>query len=144
MGVYTRFKKAHDGLRLLVELLETTPGSRRQKMIDVGMEEDPEYTQKALQCMFTFKDIMTLPDFELTQVISETNPELVGYAIQSADEEVKMRFLRLTPPKMLGAIREAVELPATPLQMSGAQVKMVQATRKLEKRGIVKTKRIPS
>ena len=49
MGVYTRFKRNPDGLRQLVELLESTPSSRRQKMIDVGMQEDPDYTKQALQ-----------------------------------------------------------------------------------------------
>ena len=143
MGVYTRFKRAPDGLRRLVELLETTPGSRRQKMIDVGMVEDPEYTKIALQYMFSFNDIMGLPDSELAEVIAETSPQLVGLAIHSADEEIKDKFFRMAPIKLLGAIREAVELPATALQIGSAQVKMIESARKLEKKGFVKTRRIP-
>jgi flagellar motor switch protein FliG len=142
MGVYTRFKKAPDGLRQLVVLLETTPGSRRQKMIDVGMAEDPEYTQKALQLVFSFKDIVGMPDNEIMEVLGETAPQLIGYAIQSLDEETKTKLLKLTPPKSLGAVREALEIPASNMQMSGAQSKMIESARKLERRGIVKTKRI--
>jgi len=142
MGVYTRFKKSPGGLRQLVELLEATPIIRRQKMIDVGMEEDPEYTQKALRCMMNFMDIIGLPDLELAEVIADTSPQLVGLAIHSATAEVKARFLRMTPSKKVVEVREAFELSATPQVIGGAQNKMIQSARQLEKRGIVKTKRI--
>src|SRR4051794_30847369 len=104
MGVYTRFKKAPDGLRALVELLETTPMSRRKKMIDVGMLEDPAYTEKALQLVLTFKDILAMPDLELAEVVHATPPELVGFAIHSASEEIQDKFLNMAPPRAIGAI----------------------------------------
>lgn len=145
MGVYTRFKKSPDGLRQLVELLEVTPGSRRQKMIDVGMQEDPDYTQKALQFVLVFDDIIKLPDLELAEVLSETPARFVGYAIHSAAEEVKNRFLMKANPRAAAEIKEVLETPAvTPVQTGGGQLKMIETTRKLEKRGLVKTKRVPS
>jgi flagellar motor switch protein FliG len=145
MGVYTRFKKNPDGLRQLVELLESTPAARRQKMIEVGMEEDPEYTKKALGYMFTFEDILKLPDEELAEVLGQTPGRITAIAIYSAAQEVKDRFLAKAPPKVATEIKE--HLSATgilPAHIGGGQMKLIEAARKLEKRGFVKTKRIPA
>jgi flagellar motor switch protein FliG len=145
MGVYTRFKRNADGLRQLVELLEVTPGSRRQKMIDVGMQEDAAYTQKALQYVMTFEDILKLPDMELAEVLSQAPPRFTAYAIHAASEEIKNRFLSKCQPKIGAEIKECLEIPnVTPVQIGGGQMKMIEITRKLEKRGLVKTKRVPS
>jgi flagellar motor switch protein FliG len=145
MGVYTRFKRNPDGLRQLVELLESTPMSRRQKMIDVGMQEDAEYTQKALQYVLTFEDVIKLPDLELAEVLAETPGRFTAYAIHAASEEIKNRFISKSAPRVAAEIKEFIEMPnVTPAQIGGGQMKMIETTRKLEKRGLIKTKRVPS
>src|SRR5690348_9642457 len=127
MGVYTRFKKDPDGLRKLVELLEVTPPSRRQKMIDVGMQEDPDYTQKAMQYCIVWEDILKLNDMELAEVLSETPARMTAYAIIGAAEEVKTRFLNKANPRAAAEIKEYVELPGiTPVQIAGAQLKLIE------------------
>ncbi len=144
MGVYTRFKRNPDGLRQLVELLESTPIARRQKMIDVGMEEDPTYTQKALDCMMTFEDILKLPDMELAEVLSEAPARFTACAIHSQSQEVKDRFIMKCKPRVAAELREFLDAPnVTPAQIGSGQLKMIEAARKLEKRGLVKTKKIP-
>jgi flagellar motor switch protein FliG len=145
MGVYTRFKKNPDGLRQLVELLESTPASRRQKMIDVGMTEDPDYTKLALQYMFTFEDILKLPDTELAEVVAEAPGRFTALAIHSATNDVKTRFLSKAPPRVAAEIKEFLEVTnVTPVQIGGGQMKLIEVARKLEKRGAIKTKRVPA
>src|SRR4051812_32826622 len=94
MSVYARFKRDPDGFRKLVELLETTPISRRQKMIDVGMAEDAPYTEKALSFVMTFEDVMKLPDLELAELIATAPTRMTGYAVAKASKEVQQRFLK--------------------------------------------------
>lgn len=143
MGVYTRFKKSPDGLRQLVELIESTPLSRRQKMIDVGMQEDPNYTQRALSYVIVFEDILKLQDMELAELLSETPGRFTGFAVYGQSEEVRNRFLSKAQPRMAVEIKEVFEMKnITPGQIAGAQAKLIEITRKLEKRGILKTKRI--
>jgi flagellar motor switch protein FliG len=143
MGVYTRFKRNPEGLRQLVELLESTPMSRRQKMIDVGMEEDAEYTQKALQFLLTFDDVRRLPPMELAEVLAEVPPRFIGYAIHAAPEDVKKYFIEKCTPKVAAEIKEVLEIPnVSSQQIGGGQMKLIETTRKLEKKGLIKTKRI--
>ncbi len=145
MGVYTRFKKNPDGLKQLVELIESAPLSRRQKMIDVGMEEDPDYTRKALQYVMVFEDILQLSDQELVEVLAETPARFIAYAIFPCSEEVKARFLKLTQSKVLADFKEALAEPKVSESMiSGSQMKVIEATRKLVRKNKVKLKKIPS
>jgi flagellar motor switch protein FliG len=143
MGVYTRFKKSPDGMRQLVELIESTPLSRRQKMIDVGMLEDPGYTQRALSYVIVFEDILKMPDMELAEVLGATPGRFTGYAIWAQSEEVKNHFLSKSSPRAAAEAKEILESKnVTPGQIVGAQMKLIENARKLEKRGLLKTKRI--
>lgn len=144
MGVYTRFKRSPEGFRALVELLESTPASRRQKMIDVGMQEDPEYTRKAMEYVLTFEDITVLPDLELAEVMAKAPSRMTAYALSSAPEEVKMRFIQNAPPMIAAEIRDYLSIKVGPREIGGAQLKLVAIARELEKKGFVRVKKIPS
>lgn len=144
MGVYTRFKRDQGGLRKLVELLETTPSVRRQKMIDVGMAEDPDYTKKALELMMTFHDVIKLPDLELAEVIAQApSGRTIAYAIKPSTPDVHERFLRNSKPQIAAEVKDLLSVEMGAREIGGAQLKLVEIARKLEKQGLVKTKRIP-
>lgn len=143
MSVYARFKKDPDGFRKLIELLETTPVVRRQKMIDVGMQEDAVYTQRALELMMTFEDVLGLPDLELAEVVAAAPARMLAFAICKAGEEIHKRFLGNAQPKVRAEIRDFLLVNAGPREIGGAQLKIVEIARQLERRGRVSAKKIP-
>jgi flagellar motor switch protein FliG len=106
MSVYARFKRDHDGFRKLVELLESTAPSRRQKMIDVGMAEDAEYTKKALEYVMDFNDVLKLPDLELAEVCAKARPEMIAYSLNGKEKTVIDRFLGCCPAKTAIQVRD--------------------------------------
>jgi flagellar motor switch protein FliG len=142
MSVYARFKRSPDGFRKLVELLETTPMSRRQKMIDIGMAEDPEYTRRALEMVMTFKDIIGLPEMELAEVCAKTPPRMLAYALNLADEPTQTRFLRCSKPRVAAELKDFLSVKIGPAEVGGAQLKVVETARDLERQGFVRTKKI--
>jgi flagellar motor switch protein FliG len=144
MGVYSRFKRNPDGFRALVELLETTPASKRQKMIEVGMQEDAEYTERALKYVMTFEDILTLSDPELAEVLAKAPPKMSAYSVSLAPEETKTRFLKNAIPRIMAEIKDCMLEKIGPREVGGAQLKLVETARKLEKQGYVKAKKIPT
>lgn len=144
MGIYTRYKRSPDGLRQLVELLETAPSVRRQKMIEVGMAEDPDYTQLAMQYMMTFADAEKLPDMELAEVVSAVPARMVAIAFSRSPQELKDRVLKCANPRSGAEIRDLINNEVDPKSVGGAQSKVVENMRKLEKKGVVKAKRVPS
>lgn len=143
MSIYARYKREQEGFRQLIELLELTPLVRRQKMIEAGMQEDPEYTQKALEFIMVFTDLIGLPEPELAELVFATPPRFVASAIQSLSQEQKDRFIRCAKPAQGGEIRDYLGQPVSPKEMSAAQYKMVELARDLERKGYVSVKRIP-
>ena len=145
MGVYTRFKqKGIDGFRALVELMETTPASRRQKMIDVGMTEDPIYTEEAMKYVITFQDVLEMNDMELAELLSDVPAQVVAAAIAPLKEEVRLRFLKCVRGGALSDIRLFLEGSISLSQTGGAQLKMITYARQMEKRGLFPKKSVPN
>ncbi|OFZ80620.1 MAG: hypothetical protein A2583_10940 [Bdellovibrionales bacterium RIFOXYD1_FULL_53_11] len=143
MGVYTRFKRQPGGFRALVELLETTPVVRRKKMIDVGMAEDPDYTQDAVAYMLTFEDILALSDMELAELISKSPPRTTAFSVVSMSDEIKQRFLKCSKMPVTAELKDYLTAKATPTEIGGAQMKVIEVARQLERKGIIKAKHIP-
>lgn len=113
-------------------------------MIEVGMAEDPEYTKRAMEFTLNFDDIMHLPDLELAEVLASMPGRLIGFAIHQAPEEIKKRFMEKAQPRVYAEIKEALEMSNVSLAMIGSgQMKMIETARKLEKKGLVKAKKIP-
>ncbi|MGE0614856.1 MAG: FliG C-terminal domain-containing protein [Bacteriovoracia bacterium] len=143
MGVLTRFKRNPEGFRALVELLESAPADKRQKMIAAGMAEDPPFMHKAMDLMMNFEDITMLSDPELAEVVAVAPPRITSLAISKSDSELQMRFFKCAPPRLMAEIRDGLTPDAALKAIGGAQLKMVEVARKLEREGRLRVKRIP-
>jgi len=144
MGVYTRFKRDPEGMRKLVELLETTPLVRRKKMIDIGMVEDPEYTKKAMELMMTFEDVMKLPPLELAEVLAKSpSGRTIAFAFKAAPQPIKDNVLKNCKPQIAAEVKDQFQVEIGAREIGGAQLKMIEIARKLERAGLVKSKKIP-
>lgn len=143
MSVYARFKRNQDGFRQLVELWETTPIERRRRMIEVGRAEDAAFTEKALQYVMTFEDVLALKDMELAELLAITPSRMTGLAIAMSSEEIQTRFLKNAKPQLAAEIRDFMSMKIGLREVGGAQLKLVEKTRELERKGLIKTKKIP-
>lgn len=144
MGVYTRYKKDQNGFRKLVELLETTPPSRRQKLIDAGMKEDPAYTKKALDYILSFDDILMMPEPEITELASQVKPKVIAYALENIGETVRTRVENALPLNIRAEVKSYEGSTLTPGEIGSARVQLISAARQLEQQELIKTKAIPT
>lgn len=144
MGVFTRFKRDSDGFRALVELWESTPIERRKRMIDVGMQEDPDFVERALEYVMTFEDIMAMNDSEIAELMSVAPGRITALAIAPLTDDEQKRFVRCSKPPVAEEIKTYLENQPGLREVGGARLKLVEFARGLEKRGLIKTKRIPA
>jgi len=142
MGIYTRYKKDPNGFRKLVELLEITPKDKREKMIEMGRAEDPEYTAKALAMTMNFQDILSMQDAEFAEVLSLIPPKIIAAAFAPLGKVIHDRVLKLAPRNRISDIRDIIEAEYRPTEVGGAQFKVIEMTRDLERRGKIQLKRI--
>jgi flagellar motor switch protein FliG len=144
MGIYTRFKRNPEGLRQLVELLEAAPKARRQKMIDAGLREDPEYTERAEKYIMIFEDVLGFDDLVLAELVSKAPPRITAMAISTLDASIKNRFLKCARPPNFSEIRNNMDVSYGKREVGGAQLRLVVEARGLEKAGLINLKRIPT
>lgn len=144
MSVFSRYKRSPQGFRTIVELWESTPPKRRQKMIEVGQQDDPEYAEQILRHMLSWEDILALSDLELAEVIANAPGNITAMAIAPLDEETRIRFLKNAIPQKMAEIRERLEEgKISAWETDGARLKMVERTRELERNGVLRVKVIP-
>lgn len=144
MGGLDRFKKSKsDGFRQFIELIESTPASRRKHLVDVSMQEDPKYTEEALKYIITFQDILSMPDLELAEIIANSKPRTLAFAIRTLGEDVFKRFLRNAPHILAAQIKDEASVGCGLAEVGSAQLKLVSIARDLEKKGVINLKKIP-
>ena len=143
MSVFTRFKRDPSGFRALIELWESTPRVRREKMIEKGMDEDAAFTREALKYLLTFEDIVGFSDEELTELLKVTPERLVGIAIRSLSPAQQERFIKNAKSTARLEIRDTTDIAFSLKEVGGAQLKLVAYARELEKKGRIRTKAIP-
>ena len=145
MSVYGRYKKLGiDGFRNLVSLLETTPQEKRRKMIEVGMNEDADYTAEAIKYLMSFADVLGLGELELSELLARVPLRIIALSIHPLPEDVRMRFLTHAPRKKQADLKLMIESSAPALGLvGGAQLQMVGHLRELEKNGLIRLKRLP-
>ncbi|MGE4234298.1 MAG: FliG C-terminal domain-containing protein [Bacteriovoracia bacterium] len=144
MSIYARYKKSADGFRQLVELLEAAPKAKRDKMIEVGMQEDPDYTYKALEFVIHWEDILKLNELELAELVSAAPANFLAHAFSAASNEIKDTVLRCAKPPKNGEIKDFFESEISKAQIGVAQLKIITIMRDLERKGKIHTKRIPT
>lgn len=143
MGAYDRYKKDPDGLRKLVELLETTPMKRREELINKGMAEDAAYTKAAVDFIITFQDILQLPEMELTEVIAAMKPKSVAQCIFKNTEEEKKRFLACVQKTRVLEVHSYLDTTPSAVEIGGAKKEAIAMARALEVKGLLSIKKIP-
>lgn len=144
MSIYARYKRGAEGFRQLVELMESSPKDRRDKMIQAGMKEDPEFTKRAIQYFISFEDIIKLNDSELAEVVATATPKIIATSVANQPDDTKKRFLRCAKGAAAAEIRDLMEAEYTLKEIGGARLKMIAVTRQLEKRGLISLKKLPN
>jgi len=144
MGVYDRYKRNRgSGFRSIIELVEGAAPDKRKNMIDIGMKEDPVYTNNILRCLMTYEDVLRASDQDLMEILAKANPRFIAYAIQGEIEEVKFRVLKLSPPRVQAEIDGYLGSAIGIAEVSAAKAHFVKVTRELERTKRIKVKVIP-
>jgi flagellar motor switch protein FliG len=143
MGVYHRYKVHPNGLRQLVELLESSAPRRRERMIRVGYAEDQSFTRLAMGFMMTLDDVLALSDMELAELLCSCNPRLLAFAIQGLETEPRSRFMKCCPRGLQVEVKLYLESPPRPEEVSAGFRHLLSQARKLERDGVLQVKTIP-
>jgi flagellar motor switch protein FliG len=141
MGVYSRYKKQQDGLDNVCALWESSSAVKRQKMIEVGMKEDPEYTKMALSNMLNFEDIIKVSDSILMEILEKAPAYSIANSLRSYPQQ-KDRFLKLAPARFRLDLKFFFDIKVSPAEETNAHMFFIKTARSIEKKHGLKIKRM--
>ena len=136
MSLLARHKKP-GGFENLVHFLETTPQEKREKLVAAMAAEDAEFMNRIMRSILTFDDLFSIRDEILMEVIFALgeNIRVLALALYKIENKTLIeKVKKCLSPKQMVAYREAEgELDkVTKSQREGAQLKLVELTRKVD------------
>lgn len=143
MSMFARYLRDQNGLRRLVELLETTPLKRREELIKAGAEEDPEVIALAMEYIITFRDIIDLDQMELTEVLAEMKPKAIAFCALSVTEKQKQKILDSIMRQLEVEVNSYLEFTPSASETGQARLTAIKAARSLEAANKIGLKKIP-
>jgi flagellar motor switch protein FliG len=143
-----RYLKDENGLRKYVQLMETTPPTKRKTLMDAGRAENSLFVETAEQYIITFEKITRLPEMELTEVLGDTGLKIDAVAaalLSIADTALREKLVALIPKKTMPfVVKQMQERPDPKLNEIGqARLAFIQKARELESEGKLKSLQLP-
>jgi flagellar motor switch protein FliG len=143
MGI-ARYLKDQNGLREYVVFLEEMPPNKRLRFADSAKQENEKFVAVALEHVLTFDKLVSLPDMEVTEIFASVAPKMTAYATRSLDDAKKSRVEKLIPANKKIEIKSYEADNPSIQEQNVARFACIKAARALEKKGVLKSIRIPS
>lgn len=147
MGI-DRYTKDDEGFRKYLELIESTPSAKRKAFLDSAKVENPKFAEAAEKYLLTFERILALPDLELTEVFGSRELKAAELAVGIASVEdvgIQEKIVKMVPRELSAAVLRLLKEDPNPkpYAVGIARLKIIQASRSLEKRGKLKSVQVP-
>ncbi len=125
------------GIEAVAELLNNADKATEERIFNRLEEEDPELAEQIRQLMFVFEDLNNLDDRGIRTLLKEVRNEDLTLALKTASDELRSKILSNVSERAAAMIVEDLEAmgPVRVSEVEGAQQKIIQATRKLEREG---------
>jgi flagellar motor switch protein FliG len=100
---------ATGGVRLAADLLNGMSGSMSDLTLQRIRDLDSDLADRIRENMFTFDDLMRLPDQALQQVIRSVNQQRVAPALRGASQQIRDRFFANIANKEAAILRDEID-----------------------------------
>ncbi len=108
------------------------------KTILEGIEkEDPKLALSIRNLMFTFEDLLTVPESGIRDLLGQMDKKTLATALRGASEELKNSIFKSMSSRAVEMLKEDMEVlgPVKSQEIHKAQLDAVAAARKLEAEG---------
>jgi len=108
------------------------------KTILEGIEkEDPKLALSIRNLMFTFEDLMTVPETGIRDLLGQMDKKTLATALRGASEELKAYIFKSMSSRAVEMLKEDMDVlgPVKGKEIQKAQLEAVAVARKLEAEG---------
>jgi flagellar motor switch protein FliG len=136
-SVGSQTKRTESGFRDAAELMNRLDPIAAREILDNIEKDEPKLAISIRDLMFTFDDLLEVPEQELRELMSAINKKTLMIALKGANEELRSHFYRTMSARAVEMMKEDSEVmgPVRNKDVVKAQTEIVAIARKLESEG---------
>jgi flagellar motor switch protein FliG len=130
-------RRAYAGLRGVADLMNRLDVAVGKTILEAIEGEDPKLALSIRNLMFTFEDLITVPEAGIRELLGQMDKKTLATALRGASEEVKNYIFKSMSSRAVEMLKEDMEVlgPVKTREINKAQLEAVAVARKLEAEG---------
>jgi flagellar motor switch protein FliG len=130
-------RRAYAGLRGVAELMNRLDVAVGKTILESIEGEDPKLALSIRNLMFTFEDLLTIPESGIRELLGQMDKKMLATALRGASEELKNYIFKSMSSRAVEMLKEDMEVlgPVKSREINKAQLEAVAAARRLEAEG---------
>lgn len=130
-------RRAYAGLRGVADLMNRLDLAVGKTILEAIEKEDPKLALSIRNLMFTFEDLVGLPETGIRELLAQMDKKMLATALRGASEELKNFIFKCMSSRAVEMLKEDMEIlgPVKSREIQRAQLEAVAVARKLEAEG---------
>jgi flagellar motor switch protein FliG len=130
-------RRAYAGLRGVADLMNRLELNTTKTILEGIEKEDPKLALSIRNLMFTFEDLLTVPEAGIRELLGQMDKKTLATALRGASEELKNYIFKSMSSRAVEMLKEDMEVlgPVRSRDVHKAQLEAVAVARKLEAEG---------
>ena len=130
-------RRAYAGLRGVADVMNRLELNTAKTILEGIEKEDPKLALSIRNLMFTFEDMLTIPEAGIRELLGQMDKKTLATALRGASEELKNYIFKSMSSRAVEMLKEDMEVlgPLKSRDVHKAQMEAVAVARKLEAEG---------
>ncbi len=130
-------RRAYAGLRGVADVMNRLELNTAKTILEGIEKEDPKLAISIRNLMFTFEDLLTVPESGIRDLLGQMDKKTLATALRGASEELKNYIFKSMSSRAVEMLKEDMEVlgPVKSREIHKAQLEAVAVARKLEAEG---------
>jgi flagellar motor switch protein FliG len=130
-------RRAYAGLRGVADVMNRLDIATAKTILEGIEKEDPKLALSIRNLMFTFEDLLTVPEAGIRELLGQMDKKTLATALRGASEELKNYIFKSMSSRAVEMLKEDMDVlgPVKSREIQKAQLEAVAVARKLEADG---------
>jgi flagellar motor switch protein FliG len=130
-------RRAYAGLRGVADVMNRLEINTAKTILEGIEKEDPKLAISIRNLMFTFEDLLTVPEVGIRELLGQMDKKTLATALRGASEELKNYIFKSMSSRAVEMLKEDMDVlgPLRSREIQKAQMEAVAVARKLEAEG---------
>jgi len=130
-------RRAYAGLRGVADVMNRLDINVAKTILEGIEKEDPKLALSIRNLMFTFEDLLTVPEAGIRELLGQMDKKTLATALRGASEELKTYIFKSMSSRAVEMLKEDMDVlgPVKSREIHKAQLEAVAVARKLEAEG---------